>query len=164
MRQTNAALTTAINKKFTNPIQMIAQDMGANVIYSSTQGLIDYDGQDYLGTTGAQVHQISNNTFSWSLDNSDRAYSVMALANDVGGNTVTLFMHYDGETIVRFTGVIDEWNTQGQRIMFRATSQASRLQKFPNERAENGVFNHLPPPGSSILWGLQTIILESEPV
>jgi hypothetical protein len=163
MRTLSGPLVTAIGKQFTNPIHLVKQDMGASVIYSSTRELIDYAGDDYLATNGMEVDSLGADVVSWSLDNSDRAISILALANDVGGNAVEVFLHYEGETIPVFTGVLDEWVTRGPRTYFRATSQAARFQKFPNERAELGIFNHLPAPGTNIQWGQQTVILQSEP-
>ncbi len=156
-------MTTNIAKKFTNPVCLVAQDMGAAIIRSSSRELIDYGGNDY-SPNGCEIGGISNDSFTWSLDNSDRAISIMALANDVGGNLVTLYLDYEGETITRFIGVIDEWFTQGQRVVFKATSQAAKKQTFPNERAENGTFNHLPAAGSNIMWGQQSIILQPETI
>ena len=161
-RSLTAGLQASTAKQFTNPIHLITQDMGASVIRSSTRELIDFLGNDY-NPNGAAVETYSEDSFSWSLDNSDRSISIMALGNDVGGNTVSMGIYYEGEFQELFTGVIDEWFTRGQRVIFRATSQAAKQQKFPGDRAENGVFNHLPTAGSNIMWGQQSIILSSEP-
>jgi hypothetical protein len=163
-RSLSAGLQAATAKQFTNPIYLVSQDMGTTTLYSSTRELINYDGHDFLATLGLAVDSISNDQVSWSLDNSDRAVSVLGLLNDVGGNLVDVYLHYEGETLGRFTGVLDEWTIKGQRVYFVATSAAALGQRFPNARAENGTFNHLPAPGTKIMWGQQAIILEAEPL
>ncbi len=157
-------MTTNLAKRFTQPIYLVKQDMGASFIYSSSRELINYAGNNYLGSLGLAVENINNLAVTWSIDNSDRAVTALALNNAVGGNAVSVYLHYEGETILRFEGVLDEWYTQGQRVVFVATSAGARAQKFPNERAELGVFNHLPPAGTSITWGRQTIHLEAEDI
>ena len=130
-RNLDAGMVTATSKQFTNPIYLIEQDMGASVVRSSTRELIDFGGDDYVPLNGAAVEAISGDKLTWSLDNSDRAISIMALGNDVGGNDVTLYLHYEGNTITRFTGVIDSWITRGQRVVFVATSAAAKKAKIP---------------------------------
>lgn len=162
-RTITGPMAVALAKQFTNPVYLITQDFGASIVRSSTREFIDYAGNDYVITTGARVESFSADRFAWSLDNSDRGISVLALGNDVGGNDVTLELYYEGEAVTLFVGVLDEWHTQGQRVVFSATSQAAKQQRFPNERAINGTFNHLPAPGSNIQWGQQSVILEQEP-
>lgn len=163
-RGLTAGMVTATSKRFTNPIYLIEQDMGAAILRNSTREQISHGGNDYLTNQGLAVENISNDGCVWSLDNSDRSVSILALGNSVGGLVVNVYLHYEGETITRFTGVIDEWHTQGQRVVFTATSQAAKQQKFPNERAELGTFNHLPPAGTTLTWGRQTITIQSEEI
>ena len=163
MRELTSGLEASVSAKFTDPVFLVSQDMGASVLYDSSREQITWLGQNYLATLGLRVENINRDSLDWSLDNSDRSVSVLGLTNDVGGNAVTAWLYYGGQAVTRFTGVIDSWQTSGQRVVFQATSQASKEQKFPNERFENGTFNHLPAPGTNIQWGLQTVILESEP-
>jgi hypothetical protein len=163
-RAIEAATQAKTEQQYTDPVHLVMQDMGAAILYHSDRELVDHDGNDYVATTGLSVDNLTNRQVTWSVDNSDHAISIQALANDVGGNVVNVYLYYgvQGEAVLRFTGAIDEWFTAGQRVVFRATAQATRFQMFPNERVENGVFNHLPAAGSAFDYNGQSIIIESE--
>lgn len=161
-RTLTGAMLTAIAKQFTSPVFLIAQDIGGVTLYHSTREQISYGGDIYQATTGAALESLTSDTIEWSLDNSNRAISVQALGGLVSGSAVAVRLYYEGEATDPFEALIDSWQTSGQRVYFSAKSAASRQQRFPNERVQNGVFNHLPPAGTVLKVGGQGIILQPD--
>lgn len=159
-----AGMSTAIQKQFTNPVLLVNVDFGAQVNYYSSREQITYVSNNYLKDL-MEVVSVNNDELQFSLNNNLGATSVLLLNNRVGGNAVNAFLHYEGETKVRFAGIFDDWETieDGQRVLCTATSLAAKAARFPEERIEHGVFNHLPQPGVEIPWASDTIILVGEP-
>ena len=158
------SLHLAIREQFTSPNVLLYQDMGSTILYSSSPADITALGYNFSNVTGLNIHTMSKEQLVWSLDNSDRSISVLALYNSISGNQVKCWLWYEGDTVLQFDGVMDEWQTKGQRVMFRATPAAIRSVRFPIDQVEFGTLNHVPAPGTVIRWGQQSIIIEAEQV
>ena len=163
MRTLTASMLAAIAKTITNPVFLIKIDLGSKYVYATTREIITYDTNEY-NYVGARVIDINGTRVRFSLFNFDREISTLALAGQIQGNEVEVYLHYEGETIGRFTGLLDsptfsgDYNTAG----FSCVSEYSLSNKWPPNRLRPPVANHLPAAGTVINIGPWEITLERD--
>lgn len=163
MRTLTAGMLAAIAKTITNPVFLIQVDFGSKIVRATTREEIIYNTNEY-NYVGAQILDINSNRVRFSLLNFDREISALALAGQIQGNAVDIFLHYEGETIGRFSGLLDsptfsgDYNTAG----FSCVSEYSLSNKWPADRLRPPVANHLPTAGTVLYIGPWEIELERD--
>jgi hypothetical protein len=163
MRTLSAPMLASIAKTITDPVFLIKIDFGSKYVYATTREIITYDLNEY-NYTGARILNISGTRVRFSLLNFDREISALALAGQIQGNEVEVYLHYEGETLGRFTGLLDsptfsgDYNTAG----FTCVSEYSLSNKWPSNRLRPPVANHLPAAGTVINIGPWEITLERD--
>lgn len=163
MRTLTAGMLAEIAKTVTDPVFLIKIDFGSQFIYATTRERVTYDGDSY-NYTGAVIRSIDGTRLRFSLPNFDRSMSSLALAGQIQGNSVEVFLHYNGETIGRFVGLLDkptfsgDYNTAG----FTCISSYSLSNKWPADRLRPPIANHLPTAGTIIEIGPWEIELERD--
>jgi hypothetical protein len=165
MRTLDPNLKTATQQQITEPIWLVECDMGATVLRASGRETLTWNSQTWDQDLGLEMMQVTPDMVEFSLDNSDRSVSLLCLGNQVKGNSVAAWLYYQGYAQARFTGVLDDWETDARqdRVKFYGSSVAAKAGKFPPDIISEGLWNHLPPPGTIIVAGSQPIILESTP-
>ena len=160
MRTLSAPMLVSIAKAITDPIFLIKIDFGSEFVYSTSREAVVYGGNNY-NNVGAEILSIDNTTVKFSLPNFDRAISALVLAGQVQGNDVTVYLHYEGETIGRFVGLLDAPEISGDynTVKFSCVSEYAIGAKWPSERLRPPIANHLPPPGTVIHFGPISITL-----
>jgi len=163
MRTLSSTFLASVSKTITDPVFLIKIDFGSQFVYASSREAIVYDGNNY-NFLGAQIISIDSTRVEFSLPNFDRAISALALAGQIQGNSVTVYLHYDGETITRFTGLLDTPNIVADynTMRFSCVSEYATNSKWPFDRLRPPIANHLPPPGTIIIIGNVTITLERD--
>lgn len=163
MRTLDPNLQAATEQTFTDPIWLVELDLGGSIIRASSREEITWNALTWQ-EQGLAVHQVTNDALEVSLDNSDLSISLLALANDIQGNDMKAWLHYGGYAELRFTGVMDAWDTDpnNYRVLFQGSSTAAKQGRFPPDVISEGIWNHLPPVGTVIMAGDQPITLESE--
>jgi len=163
MRTLTAGMLAEIAKTITDPVFLIKIDFGSKYVYATTREIITYDTNEY-NYVGARVLDINGTKVRFSLLNFDREISALALAGQIQGNEVEVYLHYNGETIGRFTGLLDsptfsgDYNTAG----FTCVSEYSLSNKWPAGRLRPPAANHLPPAGTILKIGPWEIELERD--
>ena len=153
-----------IAKQITDPVFLIKADFGGSVIiYATTREAITYDGDTY-DLLGAEVTGIDGTRLQFTLPNFDRAISILALANQIQGNAVEVFLDYNGEVIGRFVGLIDSPSVSGDynTVGISCVSAYTLYNQWPNDRLRPPKANHLPPAGTTMYLGPWVITLESD--
>lgn len=163
MRTLTAGMLAEIAKTITDPVFLIKIDFESQFIYATTREAISYGGDDY-NFLGATIRSIDGTKVRFTLPNFDRVIGGLALAGQIQGNSVEVFLHYNGETIGRFVGLLDsptfsgDYNTTG----FSCVSEYSLSNKWPAGRLRPPVANHLPAAGTVIHIGPWEIELERD--
>ena len=163
MRTLSAGMLVSVAKAITDPVFLFKIDFTSQFIYATSRESIVYDTNTY-SVVGGQIISIDGNRVRFSLPNFDRAISALVLAGQVQGNDIDIFLHYDGETIGRFTGLLDTAEISGDynTVVIVAVSEFALGAKWPSDRLRPPVANHLPPPGTVIEVGSVTITLERD--
>ena len=163
MRTLSAGMLASVAKSITDPVFLVKVDFDSQFIYATSRESITYDTNTY-STVGAEILSIDNTRVRFSLPNFDRAISALALAGQIQGNEVVVYLHYDGETIGRFVGLLDAPEISGDynTVVFTAVSEYAMGAKWPHERLRPPLANHLPPAGTIISAGAITITLERD--
>jgi hypothetical protein len=163
MRTLTAGMLAEIAKTITDPVFLIKIDFESKFVYATTREVITYDGDEY-NYLGAKIRDIDGTKLRFTMPNYSREMSALALAGQIQGNSVEVFLHYNGETIGRFAGLLDsptfsgDYNTAG----FTCRSEYSLSNKWPANRLRPPVANHLPPAGTIIHIGPWEITLERD--
>ena len=163
MRTLTAGMLAEIAKTITDPVFLIKIDFGSKFVHATTREVIIYNSDEY-NYVGAKIRDIDGTKVRFSLLNFDREISALALAGQIQGNSVEVFLHYNGETIGRFVGLLDsptfsgDYNTAG----FSCVSEYSLSNKWPANRLRPPVANHLPAAGTLIYIGPWEIELERD--
>lgn len=152
-----------IAKTITDPIFLIKIDFGSEFVYATTREEITYGGNVY-NTVGAQILAIDSTRLRFSLLNYYREISALALVGQIQGNAVEVFLHYNGETLGRFVGLIDSPSISNDYniVSFSCISQFSLYNKWPSNRLRPPDANHLPPAGTILYIGPWKITLERD--
>ena len=163
MRTLSAGMLVSIAKDITDPVFLFKIDLESQFVYATSRESIDYSGDTY-STVGAQILSIDGNRVRFSLPNFDRSISALVLAGQVQGNDIVIYLHYDGETIGRFTGLFDNSEISGDynTVVVVCVSEFAMGAKWPNDRMRPPVFNHLPAPGKIVPFGTGNLILERD--
>jgi len=163
MRTLSSAMLGYIAQTITNPIYLFKIDFGSQYIYASSRETISYGGNSYA-TKGAKLRQIDSKRVSFDLPNHDRSISALALAGQVQGNECVIYLHYEGETIGRFTGLIDALECSGDCnfVTITVADAYALVSRWPYDRLRPTTFNHLPAPGTIINLGSTNLMLERD--
>ena len=153
-----------IAKTITDPVYLIKAALGGStIIYATTREEITYDG-DVYDLTGAEVTSIEGTRLRFTLPNFDRAISELVLADQIQGNDVEVFLHYNGTVIARFVGLINSPTISGDYniVSISCVSEYSLYNQWPNDRLRPPAANHLPPAGTMIYIGPWKTSLERD--
>jgi len=163
MRTLTSGMLAEVAKTMTDPVFLIKIDFGSQFIYATTRESIAYGGDTY-NTLGAKMLTIDGTRVRFSLPNHDRVISNLAFAGQVQGNTVEVFLHYNGETIGRFNGLINSPSiTKDYNVVnISCVSEYSLYMKWPSVRLRPPDANHLPPAGTNVYIGPWKITLERD--
>jgi len=163
MRALSSTMLANIAKTITNPIYLFKIDFGSQFVYASSRELITYGGNDYL-TKGARLQSIDSRRVVFDLPNHDRSISALAFAGQIQGNDCTIYLHYDGETIGRFVGLLDAPECSGDynSVSITVVDAYALISRWPYERLRKPTFNYLPAPGTIISLGSTDLILERD--
>lgn len=163
MRDLSSAMLASISKTITDPVYLFKLDLGSQYIYATSREEITYDSQNY-GVTGARLESIDNKRVRFSLPNFARAMSALAFAGQVQRNECSIYLHYDGEVIGRFSGLLDAPECSGDynSVTFTAVDVYALVSKWPYERMQAPVFNHMPAAGTVIRLGSTSLHLERD--
>ncbi len=163
MRILTAGMLAEIAKTITDPVFLIKIDFGSQFIYATTREAISHGGDNY-NFLGATIRDIDGTKVRFTLPNHDRAIGALALAGQIQGNAVEVFLHYNGETIGRFVGLLDSPSLSGNynTVAFSCVSEFSLNNKWPSGRLRPPVANHLPPAGTVLHIGPFEITLERD--
>lgn len=163
MRTLTANMLASILKTITDPVCLFKIDFGSQFVYATSREQITYNGDVYL-TKGAKLRKITDKYLTFDLPNYNRSISALAFAGQIQGNACDIYLQYEGETIGRFTGLLDapvcsgDYNT----VALRVVDTYAVLAKWPNTRMRKPTFNHLPAPGTIIDLGLTYLTLEKD--
>jgi hypothetical protein len=154
-----------IAKTITNPVYLFKINFGSQYVYATSREMINYDGNDYL-TKGARIRQIDGRRVVFELPNHDRSISALAFAGQIQGNDCAVYLHYEGDTIGRFTGLLDAPECSGDynAVTITVVDAYALVSRWPYERLRKPTFNHLPAPGTIINLGSTNLVLERDGV
>ena len=163
MRTLSSGMLTSIAQNITDPVFLFKIDFTSQFVYATSRESITYDSNTY-SVQGGQILSIDGSRVRFSLPNEDRSISALVLAGQVQGNDIDIYLHYDGETIGRFTGLLDTAEISGDynTVVLVCVSEFAMGAKWPSDRMRPPVFNHLPPPGYEIDFGTGTLTLERD--
>ena len=151
-----------IAKTVTDPVFLIKVELaGSTIIYATTREEIYYEG-DLYDLTGAAVTSIDGTRLQFTLPNFDRFISGLVLADHIQGNNVEVFLHYNGEVIARYVGLIDRPSIDYNIVLISCVSAYSVHNKWPHDRLRPPAANHLTPSGTMIFIGPWKISLERD--
>lgn len=164
MRTLDPTLKAATQLDYTEPLWLVQIDMGSTILRASGREQVTWNSQTWQ-ELGLAVEDVDNDALEVSLDNSDHSVSLLCLGNDIKGNAIQAWLYYAGVAQLRFTGVLDSWDTERgtHRVIFYGSSVAAKAGKFPPVVIQEGTWNHIPPPGTVVMAGDQPIVLESNP-
>jgi hypothetical protein len=163
MRTLSAAMLASIVKTITDPVYLFKIDFGTGYVYATSREAIVYDLDNY-SATGAEMKRIDSKRVSFTLPNFDRSISALAFAGQIQGNECLIYLHYDGETVGRFVGLLDAPSCGGDYnyVTITAVDTYATVSRWPHERMTKPVFNHLPAPNTIISLGNTDITLEPD--
>jgi hypothetical protein len=163
MRTLTAGMLAEIAKTITDPIFLIKIDFGSKFVHATTREILTYNTDEY-NYVGAQMRDIDGTRVRFTLNNFDREISTLALAGQIQGNSVEVYLHYNGETIGRFSGLLDKpvWAGDYNTVGFTCVSEYSLNNVWPAGRLRPPVANHLPVAGTIIELGPWEITLERD--
>ena len=156
-------MLASINKIITDPVYLFKIDLGSEFKYATSREAITYDGNTY-STLGAKLDSIDNQSVRFSLPNHDRDISVLAFAGQIQRNECSIFLHYDGEVIGRFSGLLDapECSDDYNFVMFTAVDLYALVSRWPTERMTAPVFNHMPAVDTVVRLGSTSLRLKRD--
>jgi hypothetical protein len=156
-------MLVSVAKTITNPVFLFKIDFGSQYIYATSRETVSYGNNSY-STKGAKILSINATRLKFSLPNFDRSISALALAGQIQGNEVVVYLHYEGETIGRFTGLLDAPSISGDynSVVISCVSEYALGTKWPNDRLRPPVANHLPPSGYVVEFSNVKITLERD--
>jgi hypothetical protein len=187
MRALSASVSAALTGVVTAPGYLVQIDADAGTLRYSTRGTVDYAGQAWLG--GADVES-DGAEWSVSLPNNENAASALALGDDIndarvriwywvegGGNVAAdiddagntllidgsyrLIIESGADTVPLFDGVINAASEIAlERVTFALSSGSLGRRFQPDQVLIPPLLNHLPQPGTAIVWGDTTYYLE----
>lgn len=160
MRTLSSSMLASIAKTITNPIYLFKIDFGSQFVYATSRESINFGGNDYI-TKGAELQRIDSKRVSFGLPNHDRSISALAFAGQIQGNECTVYLHYEGETIGRFIGLLDAPEISGDynTVIITVIDTYALVSKWPYERMRKPIFNHMPAPGTVIHLGSTNLLL-----
>ena len=167
MRTLPGSMSTNVAKTFTDPVYLLELEL-STMTYWSSRETIAYDSggglNNYLKDRLDAV-AIRDEGASFRLANDDRYVSAAALSGQVRGNSVRLFLYYEGDAILRHVGEINSLSMSdddsGSWIAFDSTSISALEAQWPRVRIAPALgLNHLPQPGLSFQFGTNLYTLE----
>jgi len=103
-----------------------------------------------------------------SLANTDDAVGATVLAADLAETPVTIWALYgagpftSGDALQVFTGVLDGADLSVTRVSLGLVSAGRRRLTGPRLYCQPPTCNHMPPPGTRIVWGGDVFILNAD--
>ena len=161
MRTLSSAMLASINKTITDPVYLFKLDLGSQFIYATSREAITYDANNY-NTTGASLQSIDNQRVRFSLPNFDRDISALAFTGQIQRNECSIYLHYDGEVLGRFSGLLDAPECSGDynSVVFTAVDLYALVSRWPFERMQAPDFNHMPAVGTVVRLGSSSLNLK----
>jgi len=156
-------MLASVNKTITDPVYLFKMDLGSQFIYATSREAITYDSNSY-STTGARLESIDNQRVRFSLPNFDRDISALAFAGQIQRNECSVYLHYDGEVIGRFSGLLDAPECSGDynSVVFTAVDLYALVSRWPFERMQAPAFNHMPAVGTVVRLGSSSLNLKRD--
>jgi len=163
VRTLSSAMLASVNKTITDPVYLFKMDLGSQFIYATSREAITYDSNSY-STTGARLESIDNQRVRFSLPNFDRDISALAFAGQIQRNECSVYLHYDGEVIGRFSGLLDAPECSGDynSVVFTAVDLYALVSRWPFERMQAPAFNHMPAVGTVVRLGSSSLNLKRD--
>ena len=159
------ALDTAQAQQITEPLFLIELFFNSVTLRYSTRQTVTYNGNQYMGNSGAQVNGINalpggGMQADIELTNFDRTISALVLNEKIQYVGVKIRKGYgSGATLAadvvmpRFIGVISEIPSIGETVVIRCRADNINTQFSPRTLIGPPVFNHIPKAGTIITWG-----------
>lgn len=164
MRSLTAATQAETAKTVTTPAFLV--EIGwSTPIRLSSRGDQSWNAQTWTGGRLGKV-QVGDHGGTIELNNSDLAYSALALNEGAADIPVTIWKFYGdnpatADPVPIFEGVTDGADLDLGRVRLSLAQEAARTLYSPRRFIGPATgFNHLCPAGTKITWGGQTYILE----
>lgn len=156
-------MLASINKTITDPVYLFKLDLGSQFIYATSREVITHATNTY-NTTGASLQSIDNQRVRFSIPNYERDISALAFAGQIQRNECSIFLHYDGEVIGRFSGLLDAPEISGDynSVVFTAVDLYALVSRWPFERMQAPAFNHMPAVGTVVRLGSSSLSLKRD--
>lgn len=163
MRALSSSMLASISKTITDPVYLFELDLGSQYIYATSREVIAYGGDSY-STIGAHLTSITNQRVQFSIPNQDRDISALAFAGQIQRNECNIYLHYDGEVVGRFSGLLDAPECSGDYnvVSFTAVDLYALVSRWPYERMQAPDFNHMPAVGTVVRLGNTTLNLQRD--
>lgn len=163
MRSLSSSMLASIAKTVTDPVYLFKLDLTSQYIYASSRESISYGGDTY-STLGARLDSIDNQRVRFSIPNYDRTISALAFAGQIQRNECVIYLHYDGEVLGRFTGLLDAPDCSGDynTVVFTALDAYGMVSRWPYERMQPPTFNHMPAVGTVVRLGSTSLNLQRD--
>lgn len=170
-RTLSALLTTETATTVTAPAYLI--EIGwTPTLRLSTRGELYYEGNAYTAGS-ANVERLETLrggalAATISLGNTDDVAGAIILGSDLTAIDVTISLLYGdgpfsaGDALQVFAGVIDSADITPLRITLDCVSEGRAKMTGPRLYCQPPTFNHMPPPGTKLLWGGETYVLNAD--
>lgn len=169
MRDLSERLQSEIAQVVTRPVYLVELSFSVP-LYLSTGGLVAWNGQDWLpsGATVESLHELPGGSITGrlTLANSDRAMGALVLGEGVRDRACRVWQIYggapydSGDAVLRFDGAMDAVEEIGDRVVIALVSAGMSLAWAPRLFWAPPMCNHLPPPGTVLLWNGEKYELE----
>lgn len=162
MRSLSSGMLASIAQTITDPVFLIKVDLTSQYVYASTRESITYDGNTY-NTLGAKITSLSSQRVQFTIPNFDRSISALAFTGQIQTNECVIYLHYDGEVIGTFSGVLDAPQCGGDYnyVQFSASDLYAPISRWPYERMTAPDFNYMPAVGTVVRMGNTELSLGS---
>jgi hypothetical protein len=170
-RALTSLITTEIARTVTAPFHLIKIDF-PTVARLSTGATVAYGGYTWTGGTATldDLRALPGGALegSLSISNTNDSIGATVLATDLSDTAVTIWALYgagpfvSGDALQVFTGVLDGADLTPTRVRLGIVSAGRRRLTGPRLYCQPPTCNHMPPPGTRIVWGGDVYILNAD--
>jgi len=150
MKTLPGSMPTEVGKTVTTPFYLVKLVFSGGTLTMSSRQTVSYGGDTYI-EKGIDAINISNDSVTIILDNSDGAATALVLNSDYRDGPATVYATYDGIDVLQvFYGYMSEMPVISHTVQIKCVTYSSGVSWVPRWYIGAPICNYLPVPGTRL--------------